>query len=175
MEHSVASWEIITRKLAILLILNKIKVCRCNTVSTKHKKKMYKVILVITFFFAPFFITDSATATYTKCQNPDLSINKYCFKLGDRGTYVKKISIVLKEIGYYQGKPTNVFNKNLGKSVVKFQQDYRLNSTDGIVGNETLLQMCKVWGKGCKPSDIGNGCYTGSPKLVTACLDSFKL
>jgi hypothetical protein len=136
---------------------------------------MYKVIFVTSFLLIPFFLAESATATYTKCRNPDLSINKYCFRSGDRGTYIKKISIVLKEIKYYQGKPTNIFNKDLEKSVIKFQQDYRLNSTDGVVGNETLLQMCKVWGKGCKPSDIGNGCYTGSPKLVTACLDNFKL
>jgi hypothetical protein len=135
--------------------------------------RIYRLSLIMTLVFA-----STTNATYTKCRNPDLSINKYCFKLGDRGIYIKNISIVLKEIEhyqYYQGKPTNIFNKNLEKSVVKFQQDYRLNSTDGVVGNETLLQMCKVWGKGCKPSDIGNGCYTGSPKLVTACLNNFKL
>jgi Putative peptidoglycan binding domain len=117
---------------------------------------------------------ESANATYTRCKNPDLSINKYCFKLGDKGAYIKKASIILSEIGYYQGKPSSIFTKGLETSVIKFQRDYRLNSSDGIIGNETLLQMCRVWGKGCKPSDINTGCYTGSPKLVTFCLSNFK-
>lgn len=137
--------------------------------------RIYRLSLIMTLVFASNTFASATHATYTKCRNPDLKINKYCFKLGDRGTYIKKISIILKEIEYYQGTTTNIFTKSLEKSVVKFQQDYRLNSTDGVVGNETLLQMCRVWGKGCKPNDIGNGCYTGSPKLVTACLDSLRL
>jgi peptidoglycan hydrolase-like protein with peptidoglycan-binding domain len=139
--------------------------------------QIYKLALITILVFASNTFTSAAHATYTKCRNPDLSISKYCFRLGDQGAYIKKLSIVLKKIEhyqYYQGKPTNIFNKDLERAVIKFQQDYRLSSTDGVVGNETLLQMCKVRVKGCTPSDIGNGCYTGSPKLVTACLNKFK-
>jgi hypothetical protein len=66
---------------------------------------------------------ESANATYTRCKNPDLSINKYCFKLGDKGAYIKKASIILSEIGYYQGKPSSIFTKGLETSVIKFQRD----------------------------------------------------
>jgi peptidoglycan hydrolase-like protein with peptidoglycan-binding domain len=138
--------------------------------------QIYKFSLITILVLASSTFTSAAHATYTKCRNPDLSINKYCFKLGDRGVYIKNISIVLKEIEhyqYYQDEPTNIFNKSLEKSVVKFQQDYGLNS-DGIVGNKTLLTMCQVRGKGCPPP-ITSGCLMGSPKLVTACLDKFKI
>jgi peptidoglycan hydrolase-like protein with peptidoglycan-binding domain len=125
------------------------------------------VLLVAVTFDKP------ANATYTKCRNPDLSINRYCFKRGDRGIYIQKLTIVLGELGYYQGKSKNLFDKELEKSVIKFQEEYRLKSTDGIVGNETLLRICQAIGKGC-PANASQGCYTGSPRNVVACLNNFK-
>jgi peptidoglycan hydrolase-like protein with peptidoglycan-binding domain len=134
---------------------------------------MYKISWIIAFFIIPFLFVDSATAAYTKCQNPDSSINKYCFKRGDRGTYIQKLSMVLSHLGYYQGKPKNSFDKELEQSVIKFQKEYRLKSSDGIVGYETLLQMCKAKGKGCA-AEASNDCYTGSPRNVVACLNDFR-
>jgi peptidoglycan hydrolase-like protein with peptidoglycan-binding domain len=134
---------------------------------------MCKISFIIVFLCIPFVFVDSASAAYTKCRNSDPGINKYCFKLGDRGTYIQKLSIALSELGYYQGKPKKLFEKELEKSVIKFQREYRLKSTDGIVGNETLLQICKAKGKGCA-ADASSGCYTGSPRNVVACLNDFK-
>jgi peptidoglycan hydrolase-like protein with peptidoglycan-binding domain len=139
----------------------------------KTKLSQYKILLVVAFLLMPFLFVYPATAAYTKCRKPHLSVNKFCFKLGDRGAYIEKISSILDEIGYYRGKPTAIFNKKIERSVIKFQQDYRLSSSDGIVGNETLLHMCKVRGKGCKP-DADNGCYTGSPRFVVSCLNDFR-
>jgi hypothetical protein len=139
----------------------------------KTKSSQYKILLVMAFLLVPFLFVEPATAAYTKCRKPDLSVNKFCFKLGDRGAYIEKISSILNEIGYYKGKSTAIFNKKLEKSVIKFQQDYRLRSSDGIVGNETLLHICKVRGKGCKP-DADDGCYTGSPRFVVSCLSDFR-
>ena len=116
-----------------------------------------------------------ANAGYSKCQsNFDRNISPYCFKRGDRGTQVQKVSELLREIGYYQGSATKQFNGNLEKAVITFQKDYRLQVSDGVVGNETLLHICKVRGKGCKPNDDPS-CYTGSPRMVTSCLSDFKV
>jgi peptidoglycan hydrolase-like protein with peptidoglycan-binding domain len=80
---------------------------------------------------------------------------------------------ILDEIGYYKGGSINQFNIEVEKSVIRFQQDYRLKPSDGIVGSETLLHLCKVRSKGCKPSD-DNSCYTGSPRGVVSCLNDFR-
>jgi peptidoglycan hydrolase-like protein with peptidoglycan-binding domain len=112
-------------------------------------------------------------SSYTKCKNTVENINKYCFQRGDRGTYITSISNLLKELGYYQGKPTNDFNLTVKKSVVKFQKEYRLEVANGIVENNTLLKMCQAARKGCSPN-AGSGCYMGSPRLVVACLNKFK-
>jgi Putative peptidoglycan binding domain len=131
-----------------------------------------KFLLVIILIFIPNIFANAAHATYTKCRNSDASINKYCFKLGDRGIYIQRISSLLNEFGYYDGRSKTLFDKELERSVVKFQRDYRLKSTDGIVGNETLLHMCKV-SRGCKPN-AGPSCYIGSPRIVVNCLNDFK-
>jgi peptidoglycan hydrolase-like protein with peptidoglycan-binding domain len=101
----------------------------------KTKLSQYKILLVVAFLLMSFLFVYPATAAYTKCRKPDLSVNKFCFKLGDRGAYIEKISGILDEIGYYKGKSTTIFNKELERSVIKFQQDSRLSSSDGIVGN----------------------------------------
>ena len=137
---------------------------------------MLKKSLLIIFSLLSTFTILSAPgeAAYTKCQATSSdSVNKYCFRKGDRGTYIQKISAVLSELGYYQGKPKNLFDKELEKSVIKFQREYRLKSSDGMVGSETLLQMCKAKGKGCA-ADASNDCYTGSPRNVVGCLNEFR-
>jgi hypothetical protein len=63
--------------------------------------------------------------------------------------------------------------KNGVRANLKFQREYRLKSSDGVLGSETLLQMCKAYGKGCA-ADAGSGCYMGSPRLVVACLNDFR-
>jgi hypothetical protein len=111
--------------------------------------------------------------SYTKCKVTVENISKYCFQRGDRGTYITNISALLKDIGYYQGKPSNEFNREVEKSVTRFQRDYRLIPFEGIVENKTLLKMCQVKHKGCSPND-NNSCYTGSPRGVVSCLNEFK-
>jgi N-acetyl-anhydromuramyl-L-alanine amidase AmpD len=117
--------------------------------------------------------TNKSRESYTKCKITVDNTNKYCFQKGNKGIYIQNLISLLSEIGYYRGKSTNQFDVGVEKSVARFQQDYRLKSSDGIVGNETLLHICKVTSKGCKPSD-SNGCYTGSPRLVVSCLNDFR-
>jgi hypothetical protein len=115
-----------------------------------------------------------ANAGYSKCRNnPDPNISPYCFKRGDRGSLIKKVSEHLEEIGYFKGNSTDKFDSKLQKSVINFQKDYRLKASDGIIGNETLLQICKVRVRGCKPND-SRMCYAGSPRMVIGCLSDFN-
>jgi peptidoglycan hydrolase-like protein with peptidoglycan-binding domain len=132
------------------------------------------LLIILSLLSAATILSSPADAAYTKCRTTSSdSVNKYCFRKGDRGTYIQKLSMVLSHLGYYQGKPKNSFDKELEQSVIKFQKEYRLKSSDGIVGYETLLQMCKAKGKGCA-ADASNDCYTGSPRNVVACLNDFR-
>jgi peptidoglycan hydrolase-like protein with peptidoglycan-binding domain len=133
-----------------------------------------RLLIILSLLSTLTIFSSPADAAYTKCKvTPSDGANKYCFRKGDRGTYIQKLSMVLSHLGYYQGKPKNLFDKELEQSVIKFQREYRLKSSDGVVGGETLVQMCKAKGKGCA-ADAGNDCYTGSPRNVIGCLNDFK-
>jgi Putative peptidoglycan binding domain len=86
---------------------------------------------------------------YTKCQNPVVP-NTYCFQKGDYGDYIRNISVLLSELGYYRGKPKRLFDHEIQKSVIKFQKKNQMKPADGIVDFNTLFWLCKAHtGSGC--------------------------
>jgi Putative peptidoglycan binding domain len=119
--------------------------------------------------------SDRAVAGYSRCSGNN-QYSRFCFKKGDSGTKIQQLSIDLINVGYYKGKPTKIFNQNVENAVKKFQADYAsrgIKKTNGTVDEETLLVICQASRKGCSSSD-GDSCYTGSPRNVTACLDTYK-
>lgn len=46
-------------------------------------------------------------------------------------------------------------------------------AVDGIVGENTLVRLCQAVGRGCT-AESDYICYTGSPVLVSDCLDKYK-
>ena len=118
---------------------------------------------------------DRAIAGYSRCSENN-QYSRFCFKKGDSGAKIQQLSTDLTNIGYYKEKPTRVFDQNIQNAVRKFQSDYAsrgISKTNGTIDENTLLVICQASRKGCSASD-GNSCYTGSPRNVTACLDSYK-
>jgi hypothetical protein len=92
---------------------------------------------------------------YTKCQNPAVP-NTYCFQKGDHGDHVRNISVLLSELGYYRGKPKRLFDLEIKKSVIKFQEKNQVKPANGILDYDTLFWLCKAnSGAGCSVTTDG--------------------
>lgn len=124
-----------------------------------------------------------AIAGYTQCRNrstesPDL---RYCLRRGDSGPMIRSLTEDLREAGYWRGNLTSQFTEEVEQAIMRFQRDYETIpesdwdtplSIDGIVGPATQVRLCQAVGRGCGPDDP-LGCYTGSPRLVIDCLESY--
>ncbi len=145
-------------------------------------KILLMFIGLLVFSTVLIFNSDRAIAGYSQCKtNNQTNVSPYCFKKGNSGSLIKTLVEDLRTAGYYQGKTTQIFNTKVEQSVKKFQQDYRqikgslgpVLKVDGVVGSDTLSRLCQAIGRGCN-ADADASCYTGSPRMVTSCLDKYK-
>lgn len=147
--------------------------------------KIYKLLVLgmITIVIAISLPIDRVVAGYSSCRtvNPEFSDFKlnHCLRQGDSGAMISSLVENLREADYWHGTSTNNFTIEVERAVREFQRDYETIPglsgrlvIDGVAGPATQFRLCSAIGKGCKPGD-GWGCYTGSPRLVVSCLESY--